>query len=58
MNGLVMIQKLIKETEGLVKLVNEGFVDISAEENEVMLQIFRVKATVTDCISVGFDVVY
>ena len=37
MHGLVMIQKLIKETVGLVKLVNEGFVDISAEENEVML---------------------
>jgi hypothetical protein len=53
-----MIQKLIKETQGLVKLVNEGFVEISAKKMKSCYRFFRVKATVTDRISVGYDVVY
>lgn len=54
-----------KEIEGLVKLANEGFVDIAAVGNEVMYRkdlsedellefISRVKATIPDSIPVGY----
>ncbi|MFC6877148.1 glycosyl hydrolase family 17 protein [Flavobacterium myungsuense] len=54
-----------REIEGLVKLANEGFVDIAAVGNEVMYRkdlsedeliefISRVKATIPDLIPVGY----
>ena len=54
-----------REIEGLVKLANEGFVDIAAVGNEVMYRkdlsedellefISRVKATIPDSIPVGY----
>jgi exo-beta-1,3-glucanase (GH17 family) len=54
-----------KEIEGLVKLANEGFVDIAAVGNEVMYRkdlsedellefISRVKDTIPDSIPVGY----
>ena len=54
-----------REIEGLVKLANEGFVDIAAVGNEVMYRkdlsedellefIARVKATIPDSIPVGY----